>query len=102
MLQEDGSENLPGDGAWTNTVRAVRIANRPALLHGVVILASSDGGRATVYAGVDDSGRKVGTFRAFEECSMPVTFSPPLRCDAGIYVGDFSHIDEVLIHWSVI
>lgn len=86
--------------SWTNTTQAVRIASVPAWLHGLVILANSTGGRVTVYAGQDDTARKVGTFKGREDVSRPIHFSPALDCEAGIYVGDFSHIDEVLILWS--
>lgn len=85
---------------WTNLGAAAIITTHSALLHGVVLLADSTGGRVTVYAGQDDAGRKIGTFKGQADVSKPIPFSPPLDCEAGIYVGDFSHIDEVTILWS--
>lgn len=100
MADPNQRENRPCVSAWTNVAADVRITNRPALLHGVVVLASSNGGGATVYAGRDANGRKIGTFKAWDEVSNPIHFSPPLDCEAGIYVGGCSHVDEILILWS--
>lgn len=100
MAKPDQCENPRAVGAWTNVVADVRVTTGPAVLHGVVVLASSNGGGATVYAGRDANGRKIGTFLGLAEVSNPVHFSPPLDCEAGIYVGGCSHVDEFLILWS--
>lgn len=87
---------------WTVLTKAASVVKSAALLHGLVLLADSTGGRVSVYSGQDDAGQKIGTFKGQADVSKPIGFSPPLTCDSGIYVGDFSHIDEVLILWDPI
>lgn len=90
----------PGAG-WTLVTGDLLITEQPALLYGIVINASSLGGRAAVYDGTDaTSGRKVGDFKGAENISRNVHFHPPLLCLNGLYVGGCSHLDEALISWS--
>jgi hypothetical protein len=86
---------------WTTITADARITTHPALLHGLVLLVSSDGGDVTVYEGQDvTSGRKVGRFEAKTDTSRPIHFNPALECERGIYVDVGSNVTEVLIHWS--
>jgi len=86
---------------WTNISADTLITPKPALLNGVVILASSNGGRATLYDGQDaGSGRKIIQVEGDGDLSNPIMFFPPLRCERGIFVADLSHVDEILVLWS--
>lgn len=85
---------------FTNIIVDTRITTHPALLHGLVVLASAGGGAVTVYAGQDTSGQKIGTFEGANNISNPIRFDPPLSCPSGLYVDVGSSISEVLIHWS--
>jgi len=77
------------------------ITHLPALLHGVVLLVSADGGSATIYAGRDaGSGLYIGRFEAKSDTSRPINFRPPLDCDGGIYVSVGTNVTEVLVLWE--
>lgn len=86
---------------WTLATGDLLITEQPALLHGVVVNASSAGGYITLYDGTDEtSGRKIGDFKGAENVSRDVGFNPPLLCLNGIYTVAASHVDGALICWS--
>jgi len=88
---------------WTNVTASEIIAEQPVLLHGVVVLASADGGAATLYEGQDTaSGRKIATIEGSANESRPVAFYPPLLCERGLYVAVGSDVTEVVVHWTPI
>lgn len=92
---------LQGCAGWTLVTGDLLITEQPALLHGIVVDASSLGGSVTLYDGTDSiSGRKIGKIRGAENISRNVHFHPPLLCLNGLYVGECSHLDEALICWS--
>ena len=87
--------------AWRNTDADLLVHRGPCLLHGVVVVANSNGGGITLYEGQDtDSGDKITRVQGSEDISKPVRFDPPLPCQRGLYVGNASHLDEVLIHYT--
>jgi len=87
--------------AWTTTTVDTIITNAAAVLHGLVLLASADGGDVTLYDGTDPAGgRKIATFKGTAHKSKPIHFRPPLLCERGIYVDVGSSVNEVLIHWD--
>lgn len=85
---------------FTNVTADARITTHHAVLHGVIVLASSAGGDVSIYAGQDTGGQKIGTFKGAANVSNPIAFDPPLDCPSGIYVDVGSNITEVTIHWS--
>lgn len=70
----------------------------PALLLGVQITPSSDGGNATIYEGQDaTSGRKLCRLYGHEEQTRQFRFARGIPCERGIFVDFTSHMDEVAI-----
>jgi len=89
--------------AWTNLTGDTIVTSAAAMLHGVVLLASSAGGDATVYDGTDpNGGRKILTVKGAANVSNPVAFYPPLVCERGLYVDVGSNVTEVLVHWDTL
>lgn len=87
--------------AWRNVTADTLISRNPCLLHAVVVLADSGGGGITVYEGQDaTSGDKIVRVQGSADVSKLFRFNPPLPCQRGLYVGDASHLDEVLIHYT--
>lgn len=86
---------------FTNLSADRIVAYGPALLHGLVLLTSADGGDVTVYSGQDaTTGQKILTVEGTANVSRPISFNPPIECDRGIYVDVGSNVTEVLIHWT--
>ena len=86
---------------WENVTGDSVISTGPCLLHGLVLLASGGGGDVTLYDGVDAlAGRKIGTFEGANNESRPVNFSPPLKCEQGLYVDVGSNVTECLISFT--
>ena len=79
------------------------VSQNPCLLHGLVVLASSDGGDVTLYAAQEArTADKIGRFEGANNISNPIMFYPPLPCRGGLYADVGSGITEVLIIYTVL
>ncbi len=86
---------------YTELTAELLVCNEPCLLWGVVILASSDGGRVKIYDGRDaTSGRLVLYVKGFDNNSNPIMLPKPAFLAGGLFVTDFSHIDSVTVLWE--
>lgn len=86
---------------WTYTAVDRIITTHPALLLGVIVLASAGGGDVTVYEGQDaTTGQKIGTFEGANNITNSMMFGPGLDCGRGIYVDIGSSISGVIVIWS--
>ncbi len=78
-----------------------RIWKGPLLLHGFVVVSSTDGGSVTLYDGQDaGAGTLLGTYRALENSPLPVMFPKPVRLDRGLYADIGATMTGVLIVWE--
>lgn len=86
---------------YTRLTAELLVCNEPCLLWGVVILTNSDGGRVKIYDGRDTtSGGLVLTPKGSEDLSNPIMLPKPAFLAGGLFVTDFSHIDEITVLWE--
>lgn len=86
---------------YTRLTADAIVCNEPCLLWGVVALASSDGGRVKIYDGRDaTSGRLVFTVKGLDNLSNPIMLPKPAFLAGGLFVTDFSHIDDLTVFWE--
>lgn len=74
------------------------VSNRPYLLYGFVVIASVDGGSATLYARQDAvSEASLGTYPALANSPTVVMLPRPALLDLGLYVSVGANVAGVLI-----
>ena len=77
------------------------VSRDPGYFHGCVLLANAGGGRAKFYDGTDaTTGRLIMRAQGQNAISKPILFPVPLYCPRGLFVTDFSHLDNLLVLWE--
>lgn len=86
---------------WENFSKDTVVSERACKLVQAVITSNGVGeADATLYDGLNTSGRKILMICATDENMHSVRFNPPLPCSEGLYLDVGTNVDGVLVVWE--
>lgn len=86
---------------WQDLQVETLVSRDPGYFHGCILTANAGGGRARFYDGTDaTTGRLILLANGANQVSNAILFPVPLYCPRGLFVTDFSHLDNLLVLWE--
>ncbi len=86
---------------WADISVETLFSRDPGYFHGCIITANAGGGRVRFYDGSDaTTGRLIMMAKGANQVSNAILFPVPLYCQRGLFVTDFSHLDNCLVLWE--
>ncbi len=86
---------------WFRVSVDTLVSRDPGYFHGCVMTPSAPNSRVRFYNGADaTTGQQIVRFLGHNHGSNVMLFPAPLYCAQGLFVGDLSKLDDLLVLWE--
>jgi len=87
---------------WEWVTASKIVESGPCFLVGADLSPSANGADATIYDGLDATGRRIDTLVASTKTNQPLLLPGRILCHSGIYIAIGSNVTGVLVLWQKI